>query len=193
MGNDFRNYFSEKIVVKIFVVCKGLKWNIPPSLKASSMYHLFDVHTFLNLTKRVCVLSTYLHSLLNNVWYVSVPNLIPLRRPSGVSLLLLSNCRAFKSLIVIHLNIALQWENTTDNWIQILQYYFKDWWAENELNPEIRKSDYTFFISISGKPPHIWASEICFAVSDDLVSTPPHCNIRWIDCITSAKLQQICQ
>ena len=131
MGNDFRNYFSEKIVVKIFVVCKGLKWNIPPSLKASSMYHLFDVHTFLNLTKRVCVLSTYLHSLLNNVWYVSVPNLIPLRRPSGVSLLLLSNCRAFKSLIVIHLNIALQWENTTDHWIQILQYYFKDWWAES--------------------------------------------------------------
>ena len=95
------------------------KWNILPSRKASSMYHLFDVHTFLNLTKRVCVLSTYLHSLLNNVWYVSVPNLIPLRRPSGVSLLLLSNCRAFKSLIVIHLNIALQRENTTDHWIQI--------------------------------------------------------------------------
>ena len=119
MGNDFHNYFSEKIVVKIFVVCKGLKWNIPPSVKASSMYHLFDVHTFLDLTRKVCVLSTYLHSLLNNVWYVSVPNLIPLRRPSGVSLLLLSNCRAFKSLIVIHLNIALQWVNTTDHWIQI--------------------------------------------------------------------------
>ena len=160
-----------------------------PSLKASSIFHLFEVHTFLDLTRKVCVLSTYLHSLLNNVWYVSVPNLIPLRRPSGVSLLLLSNCRAFKSLIVIHLNIALQWENTTDHWIQILQYYLRT----DELNPEISKSDNTFFISISGKPPHIWASEICFAFSDDLVSTPPHCNIRWIDCITSAKLQPICQ
>ena len=55
------------------------------------------------------VIDTYLQSLMNSVWYVSVPYLIPLSKPRGVSVSTTSsNSNTFRSLTVIQRNMALK-------------------------------------------------------------------------------------
>ena len=74
------------------------------------------------------VIDTYLQSLMNSVWYVSVPYLIPLSKPRGVSVSTTSsNSNTFRSLTVIQRNIALKHNHNnfgcTSTWADF-------WWGK---------------------------------------------------------------
>jgi len=59
---------------------------------------------------------SYLHSRLNRLWYVSVPNLMPRRRPIGDSVSRFSeNSILFRSFAVIQRNMALTQKKHNQN------------------------------------------------------------------------------
>ena len=120
LSPDFKKFYINSLFWKnassiivfyvIFLICTNIAlWNGQLQLQCLPAYLFYKFHEGIYKKLVLKVINTYLQSLMNSVWYVSVPYLIPLSKPRGVSVSTTSsNSNTLRSLTVIQRNMALK-------------------------------------------------------------------------------------